>query len=1532
MYDPGDSSSSRPHPHGKEELQPEVVLYTASASASRRRGRTSADRYALRALVRGYGLSVDERDVSRSRAHRCELKSLLAARGSAFSLPQLLVGGRLVGGPDDVRQLHQAGGLRPLLDGAPRPCHAFVCQACKRVGSVPCPKCSESRNKMLDHGVIEEAEAERVVLFYPAQDVSMGGRGREMDASFGVSLGAMRPLLKKLDMMLGPHGCKLTKGVNDRSQLLKDDLEEIGAYLEDLLEVEDPPLAAKCWMKEARELSYDVQDCIENFVPRESLGYKSDHKMSHVKIPTRLKWQKQIEYAAPDVSGHVISKIIRVDVIRAPRKLKWYQQMVEKVSEFRIYAREVIRRYERYQLHCCSTSAARRFSAIGPIMPMPPLPCEKTCSGLVIDGRMSMFINSLANDEDQQLKVVSIHGFGCLGKTMLAKVLYNKIGRKFHCRAFVRVSKKPDMKRLFRDMLSQFQRKQPQASQDTSDELRITAENISNCLHGKRYLIIVDDLWDTSAWDVINQVFPKGSQGSRIITTTQMEDVALACGSNHPEQVFEMKPLDDDHSRKLFFGRIFGSESDCPEEFRQVSSQIVEICGGLPLATMSIASLLANQPSVSVDLLTHIQDSLVSCLSSNSTSERTRQVLNLSYNSLPHYLKTCLLQLCMYPEGSIVFKQDLVRQWVAEGFLAASEGKNMEEVAGIYFDQLVDRKFIQPVSINFNNEVVSCTVQNMVHDLIAHKSAEENFVVVVDHNRKILALSHKVRRLSLQLGDAKYAKIPANIIKSQVRSLVFFGLVECMPCIGEFKLVRVLNLHLSGHHDGEQDLAIDLTGISELFHLVYFKIVCDVCIKLPNRMRGLQCLETLDVMDTPRGTYVPWDIIYLTRLLHLSLPPHTNLLDWSVGDDLSLCRPDRLQDLCISTPLSSDSDHLKKSMYALDHLRYGHDSLKSIKLVAHGSSVSYGDASKARVEWILDEITQLVQRVEVSPHSPVIFCRMHLWKIQLGNLCILKIAVDGLSVNDVDILRGLPALTALSLYVQKSPNVKIIFGTAAGFTALRYLKLRFMSGIAWLKFEADAMPNLWKLRLVFDAIPRMDQQLELFSERDQWKQYRHGDALISIQHIAGLREVSVKFGGAAADLQYVSRIGVVSNHPSNPIIDVQLVDSGSHGDKRISARSPESTTSCPLHVPGAGADGAGEVVSWSNTIGVIGRDLFIYCLHRLSRWEYGAIASLNRDFNSVVRNGDIYRLRRKNGVAEQWLYLSCLNNPPEWEAYDPSSLSERWIQVPKMPPAESRFIWESLAVGTELLVFGDYGRVALRYSILTNSWTGLADADAMNTPRYFFGSASVGEKAYVAGGYDDSSYETLSSAEMYDSETHTWTPLPSMNRARYKCSGAFMDAKFYVIGGLSSSLDEVLTCGEEYDLKQRSWRVIHNMSQGLNQARLGAPPLVAVVNNELYGADYSENNELKQYDKLDNKWITLGKLPVRSSKDKYVWDMGLRACDDRLIVIGPPINSSNEKVVELHSWTPDGQPPVWNLFATRPYDSRYWIMCAVMGC
>jgi hypothetical protein len=58
-------------------------------------------------------------------------------------------------------------------------------------------------------------------------------------------------------------------------------------------------------------------------------------------------------------------------------------------------------------------------------------------------------------DTDQQLKVLSIVGFGGLGKTTLAKEVYHKIGGQFDVMAFVSVSQRPDIIRLLHGIQSE---------------------------------------------------------------------------------------------------------------------------------------------------------------------------------------------------------------------------------------------------------------------------------------------------------------------------------------------------------------------------------------------------------------------------------------------------------------------------------------------------------------------------------------------------------------------------------------------------------------------------------------------------------------------------------------------------------------------------------------------------------------------------------------------------------------------------------------------------------------------------------------------------------------------------------------------------------------------------------------------------------------------------------------------------------------------------------------------------------------------
>ncbi|KAM1516589.1 hypothetical protein ACFXTH_015525 [Malus domestica] len=360
-----------------------------------------------------------------------------------------------------------------------------------------------------------------------------------------------------------------------------------------------------------------------------------------------------------------------------------------------------------------------------------------------------------------------------------------------------------------------------------------------------------------------------------------------------------------------------------------------------------------------------------------------------------------------------------------------------------------------------------------------------------------------------------------------------------------------------------------------------------------------------------------------------------------------------------------------------------------------------------------------------------------------------------------------------------------------------------------------------------------------------------------------------------------------------------------------------------------GHQGGGNSDS-SSLIHQLGRDISINCLLRCSRSDYGSIASLNKNFRSLIRSGELYTLRRKVGIVEHWVYFSC--SLLEWEAFDPDL--RRWMHLPRMASNECFMCSdkESLAVGTELLVFGKEitSHVVYRYSILTNTWS---SGTEMNTPRCLFGSASRGEIAILAGGCDPRG-NILNSAELYNSETGTWLTLPSMNKPRKMCSGVFMDGKFYVIGGIGVGHQKQLTCGEVYDLGKGTWTEIPNMFPGRNAgapeapAAAAAPPLLAVVNNILYAADYAEQ-EVRRYDKERNMWITVGSLPERAASMNG-WGIAFRACGDRLIVIGGP-RALGGGTIELNSWVPDGGPPQWNLLARKPSGSFVY-NCAVMGC
>ncbi|KAI3983574.1 hypothetical protein MKX01_000586 [Papaver californicum] len=346
-------------------------------------------------------------------------------------------------------------------------------------------------------------------------------------------------------------------------------------------------------------------------------------------------------------------------------------------------------------------------------------------------------------------------------------------------------------------------------------------------------------------------------------------------------------------------------------------------------------------------------------------------------------------------------------------------------------------------------------------------------------------------------------------------------------------------------------------------------------------------------------------------------------------------------------------------------------------------------------------------------------------------------------------------------------------------------------------------------------------------------------------------------------------------------------------------------------------------------------DISLNCLAYVRRSDYASLVSVSKRFNSLVNTGHLYGLRKKMGIAEHWMYLVC--DLKEWEAFDPTT--NKWMTLPEIPcdVCFKNTDKESLAVGTELLVFGRevFDFAIWKYSLITREW---AKCQSMNHPRCLFGSGSFGSITIVAGGSDRSG-NVLDSAELYDSESGKWEILPNMNCPRKLCSGVFMDGKFYVIGGMSCERQHVngvmsttiipLACGEEFDLQTKKWRKIEGMYPSVSRAAQ-APPLVAVVDNQLYAAE-SLTNMVKKYDKEKNCWFVLGRLPVRADSSNG-WGLAFRACGNQLVVVG---GHNGRKVIVLHSWSPnsglvDGEIE-WKVLDMRQ-NLGFVYNCAVMGC
>ncbi|XP_031107867.1 putative late blight resistance protein homolog R1B-17 [Ipomoea triloba] len=407
------------------------------------------------------------------------------------------------------------------------------------------------------------------------------------------------------------------------------------------------------------------------------------------------------------------------------------------------------------------------------------------------------------NSNSDKLEVISIGGMGGIGKTTLARRVYEdeSIISHFQVRAWATVSQEYNLKEILISLLDA-------NGEDISD----LPNRLRQRLMDQRYLIVIDDIWGTEAWDDLHRCFPESSNGSRILITTRLKQVAdYTSSGNNPHY---MRFLDFNESWNLFYKKVF-EEKNVPLEFETVGRDIVEKCQGLPLTIIVVAGLFSSFNQPSLNQWSNIAENLNSLLNTDP-EEKCSKVLSLSYNHLPPQLKVCFLYFGVFPEDSEIRVKNLIRLWVAEGFLKVELNDTMEEVGEAYLQDLVDRGLVQIDKWSFGGKMKCCRVHDVLHNFCLRKAQREKLLCVINENSVEMGRLEKQHALKRILMRIKRSMPKACWISSQLmhldlaiigerydetdtplefRSILYFGWENIFsrpfPC---FEVLRVLDI------------------------------------------------------------------------------------------------------------------------------------------------------------------------------------------------------------------------------------------------------------------------------------------------------------------------------------------------------------------------------------------------------------------------------------------------------------------------------------------------------------------------------------------------------------------------------------------------------------------------------------------------------------------------------------------------------------------------------------------------------------------
>ncbi|ONI22298.1 hypothetical protein PRUPE_2G119900 [Prunus persica] len=853
---------------------------------------------------------------------------------------------------------------------------------------------------------------------------------------------------------------KFLGGVSDQVKLAQTQLQLMQCFLKDADSRQGESEAIRIWVANIRDVAYDLDDAIETFV----LKVASKRNASLLKRFTGIFIKR--------VHLHQIGS----DIVKITTRIS---QLNSSLQSYNLHQTRESRGDTFFQ-----RQKERRIAY--------PHIIEPHVVGLT--GGTEILATHLIKKNGP--RVVSIWGMGGLGKTTLAKQVYHhgKVKCHFDCFAWVCISQQCQGREVLEEILTKLisptNEQREEIAKLKKDQI---AERLWITQRERKCLVVLDDIWSRDAWRSLEAGFPMNEETeSRILLTTRNKEVASYADKNG--FLFEPQPLNDDESWELFKKiAMFGTEDidqEIYEQKKELGTEMLQHCKGLPLAITVLAGLLARKETIDEWDMVHknVYEYIrrgrdLGSDYKDEGYEGVSWLLELSYDNLPYYLKLCFLYLAHFPEDCEIPVSTLTKLWMAEGFISSAAVEVMEDVSYMCLSELVGRCMVQVGKHGSSKKIKTCHLHDLMRDLCILKAKEGNFLHIINYSASVeikQTPNGRVRRLVIHLNEPFEAYcLGRDENYGYVRSLLYFVPIDpyyycywnskaLRSLLRDFTLLRVLKLENTS--TGEK-----LPGeIGNLVHLRFLSVRDSAIQAVPSSIANLVCLQTLDLRIRVGYVKIPNPNVFckMEKLRHIYLPKYQgprekHLLFATEAVNLNTV-------VNIGIQASSDLDDFVK----LTNLRKlgvmifdgGEKKEKGTNIIfKHLHSLSV-DSIFVAVPWNIilssPNIYKLRLRGKIRELPEDLLCLRNLTKLTLSGFGNLK-------DDHIKVLEKLPSLRML--FASVGIFQASLVCSEGGFPFLEFLSLYSLLEFKEWKVEKGAMPSLCRLHIEYcpdlEAVP-----------------------------------------------------------------------------------------------------------------------------------------------------------------------------------------------------------------------------------------------------------------------------------------------------------------------------------------------------------------------------------------------------------------------------------------------------------------------------